>query len=199
LTCKDWSQAWLNEGFATYMEALWTEKIRGLDAFRLEMRDMQDASTARDTGANRRPIVYGVCHDPIELFMTGHVYQAAAARLHLLRSVIGDEAFCAGLRRYVGENRGRAVTTDDVRVAMEATSKRDLRGFFEQWFLKPGFPELHATWDWNESAQRVTLTLEQVQASGGGTPEAFRTPIDVEIRAGGRSRIERIELDRRQQ
>lgn len=199
LTCKDWTQAWLNEGFATYMEALWTERSRGADALRLEMRDMQDASIARDSGPNRRPIVYGVCHDPIELFLSGHVYQGAAVRLHLLRSVIGDEAFFAGLKRYVGENRGRAVTTDDVRIAMESAAKRDLRGFFDQWFLKPGSPELDAAWDWNESAQRVTLTLEQVQASGGGTPEVFRVPIEIEIRAAGRSRIERIELDQRRQ
>ena len=197
VTCKDWSQVWLNEGFATYFAALYTEKSRGAEAFQREMRRTLDAYLAGDVGANRRPVVYGLCRDPLELFFTGHVYQGGAVRLHHLRSVLGDDAFFRGVKAYLARHRGSAVTTDDLRESMEFASGRDLRWFFEQWFAKPGFPEVFASWTFDEGKHEVDLDLEQTQEPGDGTPSVFRLPIDVEIRDSKGSRIERIVIDRR--
>jgi aminopeptidase N len=197
VTCKNWSEVWLNEGFATYFAALYTEKSRGAEAFQREMRRTLDAYLGSDVGANRRPVVYGLCRDPLELFFTGHVYQGGAVRLHHLRSVLGDDVFFRGVKAYLARHRGTAVTTDDLRESMEFAAGRDLRWFFEQWFSKPGFPEVSAAWDFDEGKHEVELELEQTQDSGNGTPAVFRLPIDVEIRDSKGSRIERVLLDRR--
>ena len=119
LTCADWSHVWLNEGFATYMALLFVERAQGHDAFRTAVRDALDTYTAGDRGANRRPLVWSVYKEPLDLFFGGHTYQGGAVRLHHMRFVLGDEAFFRGLRIYVGDNAGRGVVTGDLAAAME--------------------------------------------------------------------------------
>lgn len=199
LTCADWSHVWLNEGFATYFAALYTEHSRGVESFAREMRGIREAYLARDVGPNRRPLVYGTDGDPLELFFTGHVYQGGAIRLHHLRSVLGDDAFFRGVREYVAANRGRGVVTNDLRAAMERASGIDLRWFFEQWFEKPGHPEVRAAWDYSKAGQRVVLELEQTQESGSATPAVFRLPLDVEVRTRAGAKIERVTFEARKQ
>jgi aminopeptidase N len=198
LTCGDWSHAWLNEGFATYFAALYTEKSRGVEAFRREMRANRSVYLARDTRAKQRPLVWGVARDPFELFFTGHIYQGGAVRLHHLRSVLGDEAFFRGIRLYVAAHENGSVVTDDLRVAMEQASGTDLRWFFDQWMYAPGFPEVKSHWTLDREKGTVELFLEQTQDTVG-TPPVFRLPMDVEVRAKSGSRIERIVMDKRRQ
>jgi aminopeptidase N len=199
LTCKDWSQIWLNEGFATYFAALYTERASGEEAFRREMRGMIDDYLARDVGSNRRPIVHAMARDPLELFFSGHVYGGAAVRLHHLRSILGDDAFFKGVRAYVGEHRDRAVESADFEKSMSAAAGTDLRWFFEQWFEKPGFPEVRSSWTWDGDAKRATLSIAETQATGSPTPAVFRIPVDVEIACGNERRVERIVIERREQ
>jgi len=199
LTCADWSHVWLNEGFATYMTALYFERSLGPDDFRVRMRDMQDQYAAGDVGSARRPTVHDVYRDPLDLFFGGHTYQGGAARLHLLRRELGDRDFFAGIRRYVADNAGRGVVTDDLRVALEEVSGRDLARFFEQWFRRPGYPEFEWSWSWNEKAGAVELDVAQVQEPGDGTPLVFDVPLDVEVRAGGGSELYELRADRRRQ
>jgi aminopeptidase N len=199
VTCSDWSHIWLNEGFATYAALLYCEGTQGVDAFRAGVRAMQDEYLAADVGAARRPVVYDVYRDPIDLFFTGQVYPGGGSRLHYLRFVVGDDAFFRGLAHYVRSNRGRGVVTDDFRRAMEEASGVDLQSFFEQWFAQPGYPEIRVAWTWDESHGRVLLDVEQVQSSADGTPSVFRGPAEVEIRTLGGSERVRVEVDRREQ
>lgn len=197
LTCREWSHAWLNEGFATYFGALYLEHSRGIDEFRVAMRDIQESYVALDVGQNRRPTVYDVYRDPLDLFFGGHTYQGGAARLHWLRFVLGDAAFFRGLRLYVGRNAGRSVVTDDLRRALEEASRADLRAYFEQWFEKPGFPEFQVSWKYDQSRKQALLTVNQVQNVDDGTPAAFRSPVDVEIRDSHGVRVQRFEVELR--
>ena len=195
-TCKDWAHIWLNEGFATYLTLLYFESTRGVDEFRVLMRDAQEAYLLEDRGDARRPTVTSDWKDPEDMMDT-RAYQGAAARLHLLRFVLGDQTFQAGVRTYASENRGRSVVTDDLKRAMEKVSGRDLEGFFDQWFYGRGYPEFDVDWKWNESKEIVTLTVRQTQSSVDGTPSVFRVPVDVEIRDEGGTVTHRIELTRR--
>ena len=200
LTCADWSQVWLNEGFATYGELLYREATAGRDDFRAAMRDVQDFYVAQDTGALRRPHVWDRWREPFDLFTRGgQTYQGAASRLHLLRFQLGDDVFFRGLRRYVAEHRGRAVATDDFRRAMEQESGLDLAPFFQQWFLRPGYPEFAVRWSWNESKRSVCIEVEQVQASVDGTPAVFTVPVDVEVRDASGARRTRVTIDERRE
>ena len=195
LTCRDWSHIWLNEGLATYIELLFCERTDGVDEFRARMRDAQEDYLAADVGEWRRPIVCDEYVDPMDLFFGGHTYPGGASRLHLLRFVVGDEAFFRGLRHYAAENQGRAVVTADFRRAMEQTSGLDLEVFFDQWLHSPGFPEFEWSWKWD--GLHVILDVRQVQLSDGHTPLVFLTPADIEVRTAEGSRLHRVQIDRR--
>jgi aminopeptidase N len=197
LTCRDWSHVWLNEGFATYCAALFNERDSGLDDFRLQMRDMQDAYLGQDVGTNRRPVIFDVYRWPMDLFFSGHVYGGAAVRLHLLRSVLGDEVFFHGVRLYVGRNAGRAVVTNDLRAAMEEASGMDLAWFFETWFEKPGYPEFEVGWRFDEGRHLLLVSVNQVQKIGDGTPAEFRTPVEIGIFDSNGLRTVTLQVDRR--
>lgn len=199
LTSRDWSHAWLNEGFATYLTLLYLERTRGVDAFRARLREAQDAYVAADQGDGRRPMVHDRFTDPIDLFFGGHTYAGGAVRLHLLRHVLGERDFQRGIRIYVADNVGRGVVTDDLRMALEEASGRDLRTFFEQWFHSPGFPSFLVGAEYDRPGRRVLLSVEQIQDPGGGTPAAFELPVDVELATEGGTRIERLELRQRRQ
>ncbi len=199
LTCADWSHIWLNEGFATYLTALYVEHSEGVDAFRVRMRELQEEYTIADRGAARRPTVWDYYKDPFDLFDDGHAYPGGASRLHLLRFELGDTLFFEGLRRYVADNLESSVVTADLREAMEAVSGRDLGDFFDTWFHSAGYPELEVSWEWDGGRSLVELDVAQVHRTDRGTPPIFRVPVDVEVRDGDGRRIHRLQLDRRSQ
>lgn len=199
LTCRDWSHAWLNEGFATYATLLYFERTRGAQEFRLAMRDAQEGYLAGDRGETRRPMVHAVYRDPLDLFFSGHAYAGGAARLHLLRNVLGERDFLRGVRIYVADNVERGVVTDDLRRALEEASGRDLRSFFEQWFYSPGFPVFQVETSYDRRAREVVLTVEQLQDPGDGTPAAFELPVEIEVKTAAGLRSERFELRQRRQ
>ena len=186
ITCEDWSQIWLNESFATYSALLFKEQSEGVDPFRIAMRDAQESYISADL-EKRRPIIYSVYTDPMDLF-GGHVYPGGAARLHLLRSILGDDAFVAGVREYVTANAGRPVTTANLQHAFEKVSEERLDWFFDQWLRSSGFPEFRVEWNWDESRKKLVVDVAQRQTGADGVPRAFRTPVDIEVRdRGGRT------------
>ncbi|MEO6710981.1 MAG: M1 family metallopeptidase, partial [Planctomycetota bacterium] len=201
LTCRDWSHIWLNEGWATYANELYVESSMGREAFEVSMAATRDGYLNLDLGPARRPMVHDVYRDPMDLFVTGHAYPGGASRLHQLRFELGDETFFAGVRRYFTEHRGTAVTTEDFQHSMEAASGRDLSKFFRQWFYSKGYPEFAMSWDWDESAHKLVVLVEQIQSVADGTPEVFRTPAEIEIMPSrGESaepKLERIAIDKR--
>ena len=199
LTCESWSEIWLNEGFATYMTELYREAVEGVDAFRASMRDVQDSYLAQDRGPQRRPTVWNVYRDPMDLFTTGHAYPGGAARLHLLRFVVGDAAFFRGLARYVADNAASSVDTADLRRAFERESGLDLRRWFEQWLHSAGYPEFALEWSWDPARRVVLIDVEQTQTSEGGTPTVFTLPVDIEVRDETGARTTRVTVDQRRQ
>ncbi len=196
LTPRDWSQVWLSESFATYCTALFLERTRGPEDFDLFMDNAVSGYVAGND-AHPRAIVDGSCREPLDLFFSGHVYQGGASRLNLLRSCLGDPVFFDGVQRYVAENAGRSVTTDDLREAFERASGRDLKPFFEQWFESPGYPELETAWVYDAERKRILLTINQTQSVEDGTPAVFEGCLEVEIgRADGRASVV-LQLDER--
>jgi aminopeptidase N len=110
----------------------------------------------------------------------------------MLRGVVGDEAFWAGIREYYRQYQNESASTDDFRRAMEEASGRELGWFFDQWLTRGGMLKVQARWAWDAAAGEVRLEVEQRQA---GSP--YRMPIEVELNVEGQAepRIERIELE----
>ncbi|HPH70613.1 MAG TPA: M1 family metallopeptidase, partial [Kofleriaceae bacterium] len=92
VTCRDWGEGWLNEGFATYAEYLWREHYEGRDAADLELDEWADMYFGEDAGRYRRTIATKMYQEPIDIF-DHHLYEKGGRVLHMLRNVVGDDAF----------------------------------------------------------------------------------------------------------
>ena len=116
-----------------------------------------------DSHRYRRPIVCNVYRDPIEIF-DRHLYQKGAAVLHMLRGELGDARFWRSIARYANDNAQRSVETIDLVRAIEAATGRNLRGFFDQWVYREGYPVLNVGVSWDAQRRVATLTIDQEQA-----------------------------------
>lgn len=179
LTCKDWSHAWLNEGFATYFESLWTEHEHGKDEFLYELFGNEKLYKGEDGESYRRPIVTNVYVSPSDLF-DRHLYEKGGRVLHMLRKLVGDEIWWKAINRYVTAYFGKTVETVDLQRVFEELSGRSLSWFFEQWVFKAGHPEIKGSVDWLDDRKVLKVTLVQKQKQNDLTAK-FRLPLRMKI------------------
>jgi aminopeptidase N len=179
VTCRDWSHAWLNEGFASYFEMLFQEYDKGTDEALKEIHDNQNMVTIIDGGHRRRATVSNYYANPIELF-DGHIYGKGACILHMLRNYLGDELFWKAINYYVHRHAFGNVETNDFKIAIEEATGYNLSWFFDQWIYKPGFPEFDVSWSWDSLSQNVRLVVRQTQRIDSLTG-IFTVPVDVEL------------------
>lgn len=197
LTCEDWSHLALNEGFANYGEYLWKEHKYGMDdAQQTYLRELQGYLFASQYGI--RPLVENRYENPDVLF-DAHSYNKGCLVLHHLRRVLGDDVFFRGIRKYLHDNAFRAVETQDLRLAMEDVSGRDLTAFFEQWYFSAGHPVVSITENYNPDLSRLEINLSQTQ-DADRSPEVFQFPLDVQcFFADGTSMMVSLSLSERNQ
>ena len=182
VTCKHWTEIWLNESFATYSEFLWREHTQGNDEARFAL--FQDFLTYlnEDFSSHRRPILFHRYRYSEEL-MDRHAYEKGACVLHMLRHVLGDDAFFRSLARYLSKFAFGVVETNDLRVAIEEVTGKNLHWFFAQWIHRPGYPELEVSYDWQREQKTLRLSVKQVQKKNDedDVTESFRFPVEIEI------------------
>ena len=136
ITVDNWSEIWLNEGFATYSEYLYEEATRPAYDIYARMRDLEAQSGASDWYA-----VLPGDPGPENLFAPA-VYYRGALTLHALGMTIGDDAFFASVRKYVDDFGGKSVTTADFVQVVESVSGADLGDFFDSWLFDWPMPDL---------------------------------------------------------
>ncbi len=188
LTCRDWPEAWLNEGFATYFEYVWREHSRGRDEADLDL--LGDLDTYLDEASDyQRPIVCRQFEEPIDLF-DRHLYEKGGRVLHMLRHELGDAGFWRALQLYAERYARRSVETRDLARVLEETSGRNLDGFLDQWIAHPGHPELECAWQWDADKGSGTFRVEQKQE--GERVYRLRTTLRLEI--AGREVDEPIDI-----
>lgn len=196
ITCRDWSHAWLNEGFATYSEVLFKEHDMGREeAAYYQMNDL-DNYLQEDSERYRRPIVSKTYMDPHDLF-DRHLYEKGGLVLHALRYYLGDDNFQKGLQQYAITNRERVVETNDFRRALEDVTGRDLEAFFDQWVFHSGLPEFKVNYDWDDNAMIAKVTVSQKQAAERDTPSVFITPVDISFTLAKGVMSKRVNLTQR--
>lgn len=177
VTCRDWANGWLNEGFATYIEELWTEHDLGNDYFKQSMLNLKKRYLGEDRNY-RRPIVYYVYHDQgFELF-DRHMYDKGAWVLHMLRHQLGETAFRRAIHAYVERYREREVVTADFERTVEEVTGRSLEQFFQQWIYAGGYPEFEVSYAWDQEHSTAKIKIRQAQKVDDLTP-CFVTPVDL--------------------
>lgn len=195
VTCKDWTQIWLNESFATYSEYLWREHSRGRDEARFVI--FQDFLTylREDWTSHRRPIVCRTYRFSEEL-MDRHAYEKGACVLDMLRWTLGDDGFFRTLSHYLNKFEFGVAETRDFKIAIEEATGQNLHWFFDQWLHSAGYPELEVSYDWQREQKMLRVSVRQVQENeDDGTP-VFRFPVEIEITTTEIGEV--IETERRQ-
>ncbi|MBI3859263.1 MAG: M1 family metallopeptidase [Thaumarchaeota archaeon] len=190
VTCSDWSHAFLNEGFATYLQGLYLERTRGADEFRWDMAMRAEQYFDEDKKSYRRPIVEKRYCEPDDVF-DYTTYEKGEWMLHELRYLVGDPAFFDGVKGYLATHSFGNADTHDFRKAMEKASGRSLEEFFEQSFMKPGFPEFEVGYAWDPDSKSAAVTVKQIQNLDMDTPR-FKLPCDIVFYSEGRRMKKRV-------
>ena len=184
VVCRDFADAWLKEGFATYAESVYAEDAYGEDDRDLDLFAHARAYFEELEGDYQRAIVTRHYQSPFDLF-DRHLYPGAALRLHLLRGILGDEDFFGGVSLYLERFGGREAETDDLRRCFEERSGLSLARFFDQFFRSPGgYPTIKASLVME--ADSLTLRLEQ-EAIDPKEDEHFHFPLELSVAFEGRS------------
>lgn len=174
ITCHNWHHTWLNEGFATYCEALWAEHEYGEDFYHTYMNEIEyflgGSIFVEDTS------------DVYEVFGT-IVYDKGACVLHMLRHVVGDSDFFDILRAYYSDSRFAygVAETGDFQEVCETVSGLDLDAFFQQWIYGTYYPRYRYSYTWESVGggyYDVFVHLDQTQSSD---PTHFTMPVDIEV------------------
>jgi hypothetical protein len=181
---RNYHEQWLSEGFAQYFAALYAQHERGDDVFAGIMRQLRRWGIEQ---SDQGPVYLG--------YRLGHirsesrvfralVYNKSAAVLHMLRRLVGDDAFFAGVRRFYAASRFRKVGTEDFRAAMEAASGVPLERFFERWIYGASLPRLK--FSYKIDGPDVVLRVEQIG------DELFDVPITALLQYTDRKTVEVI-------
>jgi aminopeptidase N len=179
VTESDWDDVWLSEGFATYFTLLFIEHQYGRDEFLRGLASSRERVLAFDKDNPDYRIVHDNLADTAKV-TTGQIYQKGSWVLHMLRGLLGDEAFWTGIRAYYAAHMNGHATTADFRAAMERASGRDLGQFFDQWLTRGGLVRLQGDWQHDASAGTVTVRLRQTDAA-----RLFTMPIQVAVYTAG--------------
>lgn len=185
VTCRDWGEGWLNEGFATYCEYVWREHYEGRDAADLELEEWADLYFGEDAQRYRRTIATKLYDEPVDIF-DHHLYEKGGRVLHMLRAILGDDAFWRSIAYYLGKHRHGVVETRDLARAIEEATGKNVDWFFSQWVIDgAGHPELNVSTTWDNASRIATVTVEQVQKL---TPRTgiFRLPLALRFRVNDR-------------
>ncbi|MCH2110405.1 MAG: M1 family metallopeptidase, partial [Polyangiaceae bacterium] len=193
VTCRDWSHAWLNEGFATYSELVEKEDRLGSDEYEAAV-DLDLASYLSEAyGDYQRPIVCRDYDEPIDLF-DRHLYQKGGLVLHMLRQKLGTELFWEGVQTYLQKYENGIVETNDLMRTLEEVSGESLESFFDQWVYRPGHPELEVSIRYEEGS----LVADIRQTQKGKDVAVFDLLIEVEAHVDGQIiRAQRLMSDRK--
>lgn len=178
VTCRDWSEGWLNEGFATFMEHVWREHHLGRDEYEYSVRHDLASYLGEASGRYRRPIVCQDYDAPLDLF-DRHLYEKGGLVLHVLRSELGDSLFWKGVSSYLHRHARGVVETRDLLRSLEEVSGRSLGRRFDELVHRPGHPEIEVDISWEDGILRCAA--KQTQHTTDGVPSVFEVPIGLVI------------------
>ncbi|OGC76047.1 MAG: hypothetical protein A2Z27_05660 [candidate division Zixibacteria bacterium RBG_16_50_21] len=175
VTCNDFANIWLNEGFASYAEVLWIESEYGTTAKRNHLAAFEGNIYASRNGSVKYPI-----YNPPETYLFGTaVYKKGAWVLHMLRYLLGDSLSFGGLKAYGQQYSYGTANTEQFKATMEGYSGQDLDWFFDQWVYSPNYPRHNWSWVYTSIAGKYYLdvSLKQTQS----TPALYTLPIEFKL------------------
>lgn len=191
VTEADWHHLWLSEGFASYFGPLYFEHLFGRDTLKY-LLSREKESYFRSQVVNRP--IYDTTITNLNRLLNANNYSKGGWVLHMLRGLMGDDKFFAGIREYYKTYRNRNALTEDFQAIMEKHARQDLDWFFRQWIYEAGYPKLEVSWRWDDQNKEVKLLLSQKQDGF-----FFRLPMELEFRDGSVKKREKVVLEKKDQ
>lgn len=165
VTCRDWFQLSLKEGLTVFRDQEFGADVHQPSVARIrEVRTLRAAQFPEDAGPMRHP-VRPSAYAEINNFYTATVYEKGAEVVRMIQTLIGRDAFRAGMDLYFARHDGQAVTCEDFVAAMADASATDL-GQFLRWYERPGTPRLVARGEYSAATRSYTLSLTQLPPVG---------------------------------
>jgi aminopeptidase N len=179
ITCRDWFQLCLKEGLTVYRDQEFTKAMRSPAVARIkEVIRLRTRQFPEDAGPLAHP-VRPDAYARIDNLYTATVYEKGAELIRMLRLVIGEEAFFAGMNRYFDNFDGTAATVEDFIGSFEASTTQDLSAF-SQWYAQAGTPLVRAKGDYDAASRTWRLTATQVTPATPGQP--VKAPLRIPLR-----------------
>ncbi len=179
VTTESWSNLSVNESFANFGEVLWREHSKGQDSGDAHnYEDMQAYLSTAD--AREKQLIRFYYNDKEDMFDVVS-YHKGGRILNMLRNYLGEDAFYKGLNLYLQSNALGNGEAQQLRLAFEQISGRDLNWFFNQWYYSAGHPSLDVTYKWDAITKTQTVYLEQTQKE-----DVFNLPMKIDVYEGGK-------------
>jgi len=192
ITCENWHEIWMNEGFASYAEALWVESQGDFSDYRNYMNSMR--------------YTYGgtiYCQDTTDVWeiFSGRVYDKGAWVLHMLRHVVGDSTFFDILQTYGDDPQYKwgDITTLEFRDLCEAVSGMDLHQFFDDWIFGEYYPRYYYSFTYDQYGPTDYVVYLHVRQTQTSDPQVFDMPVDIEVYDGTSYHQFVVDNDQREQ
>jgi aminopeptidase N len=192
LTCRSWSNAWLNEGFATFFETLYQRHLFCEDYFSYETNNNHDI-TINEDNQRRQSTYYFRYKRPDDVF-SDYIYQRGASILNMIRGMLGDSLFFKAINHYVHEFQHKNVDTRDFQEAIQEATGKNLDWFFDEWVYKGGHPKFDVNYTYDLQKQQLTLDVSQTQKVDSLTP-VYRMPVGILIETSKRKIDTTITVD----
>ena len=194
VTCGSWHDIWVNEGFATYLTGLTKEHLSTPDVWRA-WKASKIASVTSDAGGS---VWVPDTTNVNRIFSSRLSYNKGAYLLHMLRWVVGDDAFYTGIRNYLDDPKlayGFATATD-VKRHLEASSGKDLSEFFEDWYYGEGYPIYSLAYEQHDNLLSVKISQA---SSAADAVDFFEMPVPVLFRNANGSQEKLVVFDHNSQ
>ncbi len=178
ITCKDWKDIWLNEGFATYSEAVYFEATQGDTVYRsMIQQDMQNAKRAKGS-------VYVQDTTSVNSIFNGdRTYDKGAVVLYMLRGITGDSTFFKILRTYASDPKVAygVATTRDFEADAEKVYGKSLSYFFNEWIYGQNYPSYNVGWNYTSAGNGIYNITLNVSQTVNVNPSYFTMPVKIQI------------------
>ncbi|MEM9185052.1 MAG: M1 family aminopeptidase [Planctomycetota bacterium] len=191
VTCEDWANLWLNEGFATYYTHLYKGHRLGHDEMLYGLyRDA--AGRILNRGDDTRPIVWRGYTDPWQQF-DYRAYPKGSWVLHMLRSQLGKDVYRRAIKSYLQKHALTSVSTPDLLAELEDASGNSLDRFFDQWVYHGGAPRLKVSHKWLPKEKLAHVRVEQTQKVSDEVM-MFHLPAVVRFHSAGETVDHAVEI-----
>ncbi len=177
VTCFGWANVWLNEGFATYSDALYRERREGHQAFINTMIARRGVYFAAEA-SHPRPLYDTTL---VDLFCLGHDYYKSSWIPHMIRYLCGDDGMWLSFLQAYRDSFGYGnASTDDVNDLLNQLLGGNYDWFFDEWIYSPGYPRYNITWSkiYESSNWRLVMDVTQYQTIG---PPVFHMPLPIGV------------------